>query len=102
MRLVAWLRNEADAEPIPVVAGVVAIGLHALFIGALFMSMNWHQKVLSRATIKIWHSMPLSSEQRTPHEAAPRRVTPPKAKAIASPVKPAVSLPPVPLREVQR
>jgi len=97
MRLVAWLRNEADSEPIPVVAGVVAVGLHALFIGALFMSMTWQQKVLSRATIKIWHSMPLSS----PPDAAPRRVTPPKVKVVA-PVQPAAAVPAVPPLEVQR
>ena len=102
MRLTAWLRNEADSEPIPVVAGVVAVALHAVFIGALFMSMNWHQKILSRATVKIWHALPLSRPQSTPPETAPRRVTPPKVKAVASPVEPAISVPPVAPPQVQR
>src|SRR5258706_16394157 len=97
MRVTAWLRNEADSEPIPVAAGVVAVALHAVFIGALFMSMNWQQKVLSRASVKIWHALPVSRPQSTPPEAAPRRVTPPKVKAVASPVEPAVSMPPVPV-----
>jgi colicin import membrane protein len=101
MRLTAWLRNEADAEPIPVGAGVVAVALHAVFIGALFMSMNWQQKALSRATVKIWHALPLSRPQGTPPEAARRRVTPPKVKAVASSVEPAISAPPVAPPKVQ-
>src|SRR5450631_4413033 len=101
MRLTAWLRNEVDSEPIPVVAGAVAVALHAVFIGALFMSMNWQQKVLSRATVKIWHALPVSGPQSTPPEAAPRRVASPKVKAVAPPVEPAIAVPPVAPPQVQ-
>lgn len=101
MRMTAWSRNKADSEPIPVFAGVVAVVLHAVFIGALFMSMNWQNKVASRATVKIWHALPLSRPQDTPAEAAPRRVTPKKIKTVAPPLEPGVSAPPVAPPKVQ-
>jgi colicin import membrane protein len=77
--------NKPESEPIPVVAGVLAVGVHAAFIGILVMSMSWQERDHPRSSVRLWRSLPASAQSGPPAQPVPQRLTRPKPQEIRKP-----------------
>jgi colicin import membrane protein len=103
MPLKTALSSKPESEPIPVVAGILAAGVHAVFIGILVMSMSWQERDLPRSSVKLWRSLPVSEPSAPPAQPRPQHQTRPKPQEFRKPgIRVEPSIPALPAAQAPR
>jgi colicin import membrane protein len=100
----------ADAPFIPrhsssVVAGLLALGVHAVFILLLVFGVSWQTQHPAPVMVDLWDALPLPPAPETPPKPEPlppQPEPPPQPKPVPPPApKPPVSKPPQPVPKPQ-
>lgn len=82
-----------DDEPRPLAAGLLTFAVHAGFAAILLLNMSWPQKIQPHASVKLWESMPVSTQKTTQRSQPKPAAAKPRAEPVSKPAAPVESRP---------